>query len=65
MRKSPQQQWMEMHEHINRRVAELTRGYPPEFNVAPLRECLISAYLLGYDLVPLASAPQSAAEGER
>jgi hypothetical protein len=37
---------------IARRVAELARGAPPAFNVAPLYSLARLAWSMGYDLTP-------------
>lgn len=36
---------------IEKRARELTAGAPPEFNLAPTKELVRQAFLLGYDVV--------------
>jgi len=50
-KKSPYDQWADMLAYVDRRVYELTKGAPPEFNAAPVRQLAIDAYLLGYEVV--------------
>lgn len=46
---------------IEKRTRELTAGAPPEFNLAPTKELVRQAFLLGYDVVkPDADSPKPA-----
>jgi len=56
-KKSPYDQWADMLAYVDRRVYELTKGAPPEFNAAPVRQLAIDAYRLGYEVVQKERAP--------